>query len=55
MGWETANIHLGTPAVRKQVRQYLDRLKANWLSASAKSMATAVARDWRAWKREAAA
>jgi uncharacterized protein (DUF2252 family) len=51
MGWETANIHLGSPAARKPVRQYLDRLKPNWLSAAAKDMADAILRDWRAWRK----
>jgi hypothetical protein len=51
MGWETANIHLGSPAARKQVRQYLDRLKPDWLNSAAKNMAAAVSVDWRAWRK----
>jgi hypothetical protein len=51
MGWETANIHLGSRLVVKQIRQHLDRQKAGWLSVSARSMADAVTRDWRAWKK----
>jgi uncharacterized protein DUF2252 len=51
MGWETANIHLGTVDARKQVRRHLDRLKPNWLFAAAEDMVKAVTRDWRAWKK----
>jgi uncharacterized protein (DUF2252 family) len=53
MGWETANIHLGSRFAVKSVRQHLDGLKVGWLSASAKNMAQAVTRDWRAWKKSA--
>jgi hypothetical protein len=51
MGWETANIHLGTPSGIKSVRQHLERLKADWLLVAARSMADSVTRDWRAWKK----
>jgi uncharacterized protein (DUF2252 family) len=51
MGWETANIHLGSRSAVKQVRQHLDRLKPDWLLISARSMADSVTRDWRAWKK----
>lgn len=55
MGWETANIHLGSQNARKQIRRHLAGLKPNWLSAAAKDMAGAVTRDWREWKRSSAA
>jgi hypothetical protein len=51
MGWETANIHLGSHAAVKPVRQYLRNLKPNWLAVAAKNMANAVTEDWRAWKK----
>ena len=51
MGWETANIHLGSRDARKNVRRHLDRLKAGWLCAAAKAMAKAVIGDWQAWKK----
>jgi len=51
MGWETANIHLGSRRARKAIRQYLNGLKPNWLSSSARDMASAVTEDWRAWKK----
>lgn len=51
MGWETANIHLGSRSALKPNRKYLDRLKPNWLSSAARDMADAVTKDWRAWKK----
>jgi hypothetical protein len=45
MGWETANIHLGTRSALNPTRRYLERLKPNWLSSAARDMAAAVAKD----------
>jgi uncharacterized protein (DUF2252 family) len=53
MGWETANIHLGSRSAVKKIRQHIDRLKPGWLSVSAKSMADAVTLDWRVWRKSA--
>lgn len=50
MGWETANIHLGSRNAGKSIRRHLDQLKANSLPVAAKEMARAVSDDWRAWK-----
>jgi hypothetical protein len=50
MGWETANIHLGTRGARKSVSRHLDRLKPVELLSAAKDMAKAVTKDWRDWK-----
>jgi hypothetical protein len=49
MGWETANVHLGTPDA-SAVRADLKRRKGRWLFDAASRMADAVERDWRAWK-----
>jgi hypothetical protein len=51
MGWETANIHLGSPSVTKQIRGHLRMLKPSWLFSAARDMAQAVSDDWRAWKK----
>jgi Uncharacterized protein conserved in bacteria (DUF2252) len=51
MGWETANIHLGTVDARKHVGRHLNRLKPNWLFAAAKEMENAVISDWHSWKK----
>jgi uncharacterized protein (DUF2252 family) len=53
MGWETANIHLGTPAQRKPILADLGRRKPTWLAKSAARMADAVTRDWRKWSKAA--
>jgi len=55
MGWETANIHLGSRKAAKQIRQHLSRLKANWLPSAAKDMAAAVTQDWHEWKKSSPA
>jgi hypothetical protein len=54
MGWETANIHLGSRDARKYVRRHLDRMKAGFLASAAKDMAKKVSDDWRAWKKGSA-
>lgn len=50
MGWETANIHLGTPAGCKLIRRDLGRRQGNWLLEAARSMRAATLADWRAWR-----
>jgi uncharacterized protein (DUF2252 family) len=52
MGWEVANIHLGSHKVIKQVSRHLKSLKRDWLAASAKKMAESVAEDWQTWRKE---
>ena len=49
MGWETANVHLGSRAagVRRDLRARPD----GWLERAARDMADAVTRDFRAWQR----
>ncbi len=54
MGWETANIHLGSPAAKKTIPLHLKSLPPNWLADTAKDMANAVTADWRAWRRHGA-
>jgi len=51
MGWETANVHLGTVDAQKYIRSHLARLKPGWLYAAAKKMEEAVTDDWRTWKK----
>ncbi|HUA55375.1 MAG TPA: DUF2252 family protein [Candidatus Sulfotelmatobacter sp.] len=50
MGGETANIHLGTPGVRRAIRRDLERRSASWLDRAARAMADAVTADWRRWR-----
>ena len=50
MGWETANIHLGTRAAVKDVLEDLKRRKENWLQKSAEKMVAVTLNDWEIWK-----
>ena len=52
MGWETANIHLGTRGSEKAIRADLGKRKAKWLRTSARRMAAMVHLDWNRWKKE---
>jgi hypothetical protein len=51
MGWETANMHLGTPAQRRPILADLHRRGSRWLSPAAHRMAELVERDWRKWRK----
>jgi hypothetical protein len=53
MGWETANIHLGSPASLKKIRKHLASQKTNWLYAAANQMIAAIRRDWQTWRESA--
>jgi hypothetical protein len=52
MGWETANIHLGTPAARKPILRHLDKQKGKWLHTAASAMLAAVRSDWQVWRQK---
>jgi hypothetical protein len=52
MGWETANIHLGSTPARKSVLRHLDKQKARWLHEAAEIMLQAVRADWNVWKKK---
>jgi hypothetical protein len=52
MGWETANIHLGSGKSVKAVRRHLRSQKAGWLPSAAGKMAKSVAQDWSDWRKE---
>ena len=49
MGWETGNVHLGTPRQRKSILRDLARRKAGWLLTAARRMRDATLADWRHW------
>lgn len=51
MGWETANIHLGSKAAVSQVLRHLKRQRATWLYAAATDMENAIREDWKDWKK----
>ena len=50
MGWETANMHLGTPRAVKDVRRDIAKRKNRWLHKSAKAMCKATLKDWETWR-----
>ncbi len=53
MGFETANIHLGSPAAVKAIRHDLGRRPARWLYKISKKMVKAVESDWQQWRKSA--
>jgi hypothetical protein len=48
MGWETANVHLGSPGSRA-IRADLKRRDKHWLHDAARRLADAIDDDWRNW------
>ena len=50
MGWETANVHLGSRGAIAKIRRHLQGQKAAWLFSASKKMAKSVTEDWRNWK-----
>ena len=58
MGWETANLHLGSPSAVARLRRDLAARRGPWLHKAAKAMSSATLADWErwreAWKRRAA-
>ncbi len=53
MGWESANIHLGTPRERRAILADLARRRRAWLSRAAERMCEGVRRDFRKWAKAA--
>jgi Uncharacterized protein conserved in bacteria (DUF2252) len=49
MGWETANVHLGSWNTMKAVRRDLSMRKGNWLRIATEAMARATISDWKEW------
>jgi Uncharacterized protein conserved in bacteria (DUF2252) len=49
MGWETANLHLGTR--RAPVARDVAQRGSQWLERAARDMAEAVIQDWKEWRR----
>ena len=51
MGFETANVHLGTPGAAKVILRDLNKRPANWLHEAATAMVKAVTADWDEWRK----
>jgi len=49
MGWETANLHLGSRSARRLLADLRDRPR-HWLVDAAQVMAEAVTKDWKEWR-----
>jgi hypothetical protein len=54
MGWETANIHLGSKPSVPHLRRHLEKQKSSWLRSAVEDMTETVDKDWRNWKKFAA-
>jgi Uncharacterized protein conserved in bacteria (DUF2252) len=50
MGWETANIHLGSAKAQKVVQRHINGMKRDWLVYAARNMADRLSKDWRTWR-----
>jgi hypothetical protein len=50
MGWETANIHLGSHQGIPAVKRDLARRKGRWLHKAAKAMQRVTLADWKFWR-----
>jgi len=51
MGWETANIHLGSPKAIPAIKRDLARRKGRWLHKASKAMFKVTMDDWKDWRR----
>ncbi len=50
MGFETANVHLGTPRARAVLRKQLAARRGRWLHEAAKALTGDVIREWKEWR-----
>ena len=50
MGWETANVHLGSKKAIDAIRRDLVKRPAGWLRSASKAMVKTMTRDWKDWK-----
>ncbi|SPE50317.1 conserved hypothetical protein [Verrucomicrobia bacterium] len=49
MGWETANLHLGTKGAKQKITKDLKSRPAKWLRKATEVMAQATLDDWKQW------
>ncbi|MGA2099629.1 MAG: DUF2252 family protein [Candidatus Sulfotelmatobacter sp.] len=52
MGWETANIHLGTHNARKPILAHMKKQKRKWLHLATEKMLQSVRADWEVWRKD---
>jgi uncharacterized protein (DUF2252 family) len=51
MGWDTANLHLGSAEKIAALKKDLSGRRARWLRDAAKAMAEATKQDWEIWRK----
>jgi hypothetical protein len=51
MGWETANMHFGTPAAISKIKRDLAARRGRWLHKAAKAMFKVTLDDWDDWRK----
>lgn len=51
MGFETANIHLGTKGAAKRILPVLKELPEHWLHEAAEVLLAQTMKDWKAWRK----
>lgn len=51
MGWESANVHLGTKSAAKRILKDLRRQPGNWLVRATSAMTKATTADWNQWRK----
>src|SRR3984893_443363 len=51
MGWETANMHLGSPKAIATIKRDLAGRKSRWLHKAAKAMFKVTLADWEQWRK----
>jgi hypothetical protein len=51
MGYELANVHLGTRPAVARIRSDLRRRESNWLHRAAETMSEATLKDWKEWRK----
>jgi hypothetical protein len=51
MGWETANMHFGSPSAIAALKRDLAKRRGRWLHKAAKAMLVATLEDWSKWRR----
>jgi hypothetical protein len=51
MGFETGNVHLGSPHMRDAIQHDLESRPENWLIEAAKLMRKNATIDWKKWRK----
>jgi Uncharacterized protein conserved in bacteria (DUF2252) len=52
MGWETANMHFGSPQGIPKLKRDLSARRGRWLHKAAKAMFNCTLEDWEEWRKE---